>query len=84
MVTVHEFAHALAGVAMSLHPTVYPDQVVNTVNATTSQQVIQLLSGPVGSLVTVENGSREKQSRWELPQVRQQSCARAHSRPCPR
>src|SRR5437016_2313451 len=51
MVTLHELAHGVAGVAEGLQPTVYPGQVVNRVPGTTGQQVIQLFAGPLASLV---------------------------------
>ena len=51
MITIHELAHGLAGVAMGLHPTVYPGQVIDGIQGTMSQQVAQLLAGPIGSLV---------------------------------
>lgn len=52
MITVHEFGHALAGIAIGLHPIVYPGQVLNAAHATATQQVIQLVAGPLVSLVT--------------------------------
>lgn len=51
MITVHEFAHGVAGVALGLRPTVYPDQVATAVDGSTGQRLITALAGPVASLV---------------------------------
>jgi hypothetical protein len=51
MITIHEFAHALASSVQGLRPVVYPGQVVNQVVGTTDQQVVHLLAGPIGSLL---------------------------------
>jgi hypothetical protein len=50
MHSIHELAHALAAVAMGLRPVLYPGQVI-VPGETASQQVIELLAGPAGSLV---------------------------------
>lgn len=51
MIQVHEFAHALAGLAVGLRPTVYPGAVSYAVDGTTSQQLVTALAGPIASLV---------------------------------
>jgi hypothetical protein len=51
MITMHEFAHALAGLPLGLRPTVFPGQVTYAPPGTTGQQLVTLLAGPIGSLL---------------------------------
>jgi hypothetical protein len=51
MITLHELAHAAAGLAQGLRPTVYPNQVAYAVTGTAGQQLTTALSGPVASLL---------------------------------
>src|SRR5438105_12433323 len=51
MITVHEFAHALAGLALGLRPMVFPNQVTYGVAGTTGQQLVTAVMGPLVSLV---------------------------------
>jgi hypothetical protein len=50
MISLHEFAHGLSGLALGLQPTVFAGHVSYAVAGTAAQQVTTALAGPVFSL----------------------------------
>lgn len=52
MVTLHEFAHAVAGLALGLRPVLYASSVDYLITGSASEQITTALAGPLFSLVS--------------------------------